>query len=97
MDDVAMLAHGVDRGRALAVPDQVGIAIVLEDRHAVLLRQLQHLGAARLGHDGAGRVLHGRDGVDVFRRDAAALVVGQRGRQRIHPHAVLVERECRPR
>ena len=33
------LAHGVERGRALAVPDQVGIAIVLEDRHAILLRR----------------------------------------------------------
>ena len=41
-------AHGVDRGRALAVPDQVGVAIVLEDRHAVLLRQFQQFEAARL-------------------------------------------------
>ena len=88
MDDAAVLAHRMERGRALAVPDQVGIAVVLEDRHAVLLRQLQQFGAARLGHDGAGRVLHGRDGVDVFRRDAAALQVGQRRRQRVHPHAV---------
>ena len=44
-----------------------------------------------LRHDGAGRVLHGRDGVDVFRRDAAPLEVGERLGQRVHPHAVLIE------
>ena len=87
-------AHGVERGRALAVPDQVGIAIVLEDRHAVLLGRAEQLGAALLRHDGAGRVLHGRDGVDVFRPDAAALEVVERGRQRVHPHAVAVERNA---
>ncbi len=91
VDDAAVPAHGVDRGRPLAVPDQVGIAVVLEDRHAVLLRQFQHLRAAGLRHDRASRVLHGRDGVDVFRRDAAALVVGERGRQRVHPHALIVQ------
>ena len=84
-------AHGVDRGRALAVPDQVGIAVVLENRHAILLRQLQQFGAARLRHDGAGRILHRRDGVDVFRRDAAALEIGERCGQRVHPHALAVE------
>ena len=91
VDDAAMRAHGVDRGRALAGPDQIGVAIVFEDRHAVFLRQLQQLRAAGFRHDGAGRVLHGRDGVDVFRRDAAPLVVGECCRQRIHPHAVVVE------
>ena len=40
VDDVAGLAHGVERGRTLAAPDQVGIAIVLEDRHAVVFGQL---------------------------------------------------------
>ena len=94
MDDAAVPAHRVERGRALAVPDQVGVAIVLENRHAVLCGELQELGAARLGHDGAGRVLHGRDGVDVFRRDAAALEVGERRRQRVHPHALMVERNA---
>ena len=48
MHDAAGPAHGVDRGRPLAVPDQVGIAVVLEDRHAVRLGQLQQFGAARL-------------------------------------------------
>src|ERR1017187_8286544 len=86
MDDAAVPAHRMERGRALAVPDQVGIAIVLEDRHAILFRELQEFGAARLGHDGAGRVLYGRDGVDVFRRDAAALEVGKRRRQRSEEH-----------
>ncbi len=91
MDDVAGLAHGVERGRPLAVPGQVRVAVVLENRHAILLRQAQHFGAAVFGEDGGGRVLHRRDGVDVFRRDALGLEIGERGRQRIHPHAVLVE------
>ena len=94
MDDAAVPAHRIERGRALAVPDQVGIAIVLEDRHAILCCELQELGAARLRQDGAGRVLHGRDGVDVFRRDAMALEVGERGRQRVHPHPLLVKRDA---
>ena len=94
MHDAAVPAHGVDRRRPLAVPDQVGVAIVLEHRHAVRLRQLQQFGAARLRHDGAGRVLHGRDGVDVFRAHAAALEVVERVRQRVHAHAVAVERDA---
>ena len=94
MDDAAVPAHGVKRRRTLAVPDQVGIAIVLENRHAILLREREELGAARLGHDGPGRVLHGRDGVDVFRLDAAPLEVGERLGQRVHPHAVLVKRNA---
>ena len=93
MDDVAGLAHGVDRGRALAVPDQIGIAIVLEDRHAILLRQSEHLGAARLRQDRAGRVLHRRDGVDVFWRDAVLLELSERFRQRVDPDTMVVERD----
>jgi hypothetical protein len=58
-----------------------------------MLRQ-QKLGAARLRHDGGGRVLHGRDGVDVFRRDAAGLEIGQRLGQHVHPHALMVERDA---
>src|ERR1019366_6768434 len=72
----------------------VGIAIVLEDRHAILFGELQQFGAARLRHDGAGRALSGRDGVDVFRRDAAALEGGENSRQRVHPHALMVERNA---
>ncbi len=94
MNDAAVPVHRIERGRPFAVPDQVGIAIVLEDRHAVLRGELQELRAACLQHDAAGRVLHGRDGVDVFRRGAAALEVGERGRQRVHPHPLVVERDA---
>ena len=94
VDDAAMLAHGVDRRRALVVPDQVGVAIVLEDRHAVLCRQPQQLDAATFRHDGSGRILHGRDGVDVLRPDALALEVGERRGHRIGAHAVAVERHA---
>ena len=41
-----------------------------------------------------GRVLHRRDGVDHLRLHAARLAVGERGRERIHAHAVLVERNA---
>ena len=47
VDDAAVLAHGVERRRPLAVPDQIGIAVVLEDRHAVLLGEPQQLVPAR--------------------------------------------------
>ena len=32
----------------MAVPDQVGVAIVLEDRHAILFGEFEELGAPRL-------------------------------------------------
>ena len=90
----AVLAHRMDRRRTAAVPDQVGIAVVLEHGHAVLLRQPQQFGAAHLAHDGAGGILHGRDGVDVFRPDIAPLKVGERGRERISAHALAVQRHA---
>ena len=83
VDDAAALAHGVERRRAAAVPDQIRVAIVLEDRHAVAVGEFQQRAAARLAHDGAGRVLHGRNRVDIFRADAAALVVDKRGLERV--------------
>ena len=94
MDDAAVLAHRMQRRRPLAVPDQVGIAIVLEDRHAVLFGEPQHFVPARFAQDRAGRILHGRDGVDVFRPDAAALEIVERRGQRVHAHAVAVERNA---
>ena len=39
IDDAAVLAHRVDRGRTLPRPGQVGIAVVFEDRHAVRRRE----------------------------------------------------------
>ena len=94
MDDAAVLAHGVERRRPPAVPDQIGVAIVLEDRHAVLLGEPQQLDAARFAQDRAGRILHRRDGVDVFRPHAAALEIVERSGERVHAHAVAVERNA---
>ena len=48
---LAMLAHGVERGRPLVIPDEVGVAVVLEDRHAVGFGELEHFDAAGLGQD----------------------------------------------
>ena len=82
----------MDRRRAFAVPDQIGVAVVLEDRNAILLGELQELETPLLGHDGAGRVLYRRDGVDIFRRDPAAFEVAERIGECIHPHPAAVER-----
>ncbi len=94
MDDAAMLAQRVQRRRPLAVPDQVGIAIVFEDRHTVLFGELQHVQPARFAQNGAGWILYGRNGVDVFRPDAAALEIVERRSQRVHAHALAVERNA---
>jgi hypothetical protein len=94
VDDAAALAHGVERGRAPAVPGEVGVAIILEDRDVVLLRQPQELATARLAQDGAGRILYGRDRVDVFGADASTLEVVEHGGHRVDAHAVLVERDA---
>ena len=94
MDDAAVLAQRVQRRRPLAVPDQVGIAIVLENRHAVLFGKPQHFVPARLAQNRAGRILHGRDRVDVFRPDVAALEIVERRGERVHAHAVAVERNA---
>ena len=88
------LAHGVERRRPPAVPDEIGVAIVLEDRHAVLRGEAQQLMPACFAHDRAGRILHGRNGVDVFRPHAAALEVVERGCERVDAHALGVERDA---
>src|SRR4029453_16614371 len=42
--------------------------------------------------DRAGRILDGRDGVDVLGRDALGLELLELGLERVHAHAVAVER-----
>ena len=80
--------------RRAAAPDQIGVALVLEDRHAILPGKRQHLLAAFQRQDAAGRILDGGDGVDVFRRHALLLQALQRRGQCIHPHAVLIQRHA---
>ncbi len=58
------------------------------------MRQLQQLAAPRFAHDGAGGIVHGRNGVDVFRPHAAAREVVERRGQGIHAHAPAVERNA---
>ena len=93
-DHALALGHGVERARPLAGPDQVGIALVLEDHDAVLGGDLQQLGAARLAHDGAGRVLHRRDGVDVLGLDALLLQLLELLLQHVEPQPLVVERNA---
>ena len=94
MNDAVMPAHGVERRRPLAVPDQVRIAIVLEDRHAILHREPEHLLPTRFAQDGPSRILHGWHRVNVFRPHAAALEIVERGGKGVHAHAVVVKRNA---
>ena len=82
------------RRRPLSVPDQIGVAIVLEDRHAVFGGEPQQFEPARLVHDRAGRILHGRDGVNIFRPHRARFQIVEHIRQHVHPHAAVVERNA---
>jgi hypothetical protein len=95
-DEDHALAAGqrMDRRRPLAGPHQVRIALVLEDHGLVFAGERDQLLAALHRHDRAGRILHRRDGVDVLGRDALGLEVGERRLQRIHAHAVIVERDA---
>ena len=79
-----------DRVLVLALENQVGVALVLEDGHAVFLAQLQHSVTAFHGQHGAGGVLQGRDRVDVLRTHAPVPQVFQRLLQVVHAHAVIV-------
>lgn len=88
------LAHGMERRRPLAAPDQIGVAVILEDRHAVFLRQRQEFAPPRFIQDRAGRILHGRNRINIFRADALAPEVFERLRKRIHAHAAAVKRNA---
>jgi hypothetical protein len=61
-------------------------------RHAVFDRHLEELLPAFERHDAAGRVLDGRDRVDVFRGDALALEVLKDVGERVDLDAVFIER-----
>ena len=91
VEHAAVLVQGMDRRGPLAAPDQVGITVVLEDRHVVLAGQGQKLQAPLAAHDGARGVLDGRDGEDVLGLAASAFQVGQGGGQPVHAHAAVVQ------
>ena len=86
------IAQRPDRRRPRPLPQEVGVAVVLEDRHAEPLRQLQQLEPAGLGQHAARRVLHRRDRIDVLRPHALALKPRQDLAERVGPDALLVER-----
>ena len=94
MDDAAVLAHGIERVRPLAVPDQIRIAIIFEDRNAELRGEAEHFAATRFAQDRSSRILHGRHRVDVFRPHAAALEIIERGGERVHAHALAIQRNA---
>ena len=91
MDDPRGIER-VERRRRAVLPGEIGVALVLEDRHTVLGRQLQQSVPTLDRHDRAGRVLDGRDRVNELRGDPPALQVLQDLFKSIHADAVVVER-----
>ena len=84
----AVAVEGPQRRRSLTVPQQIGVAVVLEHGHPVPAGQGQHLGAAGQGQHRSGRVLHGGDGVDVL----GSLPPGRQG---VEPPAELTKYPAR--
>ena len=94
MDHPVALVHRRDGRRALARPQKVRVALVLEDRHAVFRREAQELRAARFGHDAAAGILDRRDDIDEFRPHALGRKRGELRGKQVHPHASTVERDA---
>ncbi len=93
MEHVVRRIQGTDGRRPLSFPDQIGIAFVFEDRHAILLAQTKQLTAPRQGHDRARWILQRGNGVNVLGSDTA-LAEGVKGRgQRVHAHALGIKRD----
>jgi len=75
----------------LPFPDQIGIAFVFEDRHAILLAQTEHLAAPCQGHDRAHRILQCGNSIDVLGGNATlAESVKSRG-QGVHAHTLFIQ------
>src|SRR5579872_4521526 len=83
MDDLLRI-QCVERGWRGAVPYDVGIALVLENRNVELPRQPQQLVPPLETEDASSRILHGRDGVDVLRLCPLLLELGENPRQCLH-------------
>src|SRR5436190_9150329 len=94
VNNSARFAHGVKRGGAAAIPDQIGVALVLENRNPMLLRDAQQLEPALFAHDGAGWILYGGDSVDVFGTDAPRMEMIECRRQGIDPQTLAIERNA---
>ena len=91
VQNVVAVVQAIDGRRPLTFPDQVGVALVLEDRHAVFAAEAQHLVTTFHAEHRAGGVLQGGDGVDELGSDAVAAKVGERSGQGVHAHAVFVQ------
>src|SRR5438270_7457061 len=92
--DHLLRVHRIQRWRTRPRPTQVGIALVLENRDAVLAGQCEQLLAALARQDRAGRVLDRRDRIDVFRYDIFSPEVLEDPSERIDPQAVVIERRA---
>ena len=94
MQNVVAVVQAIDGRRPLTFPDQVGVALVLEDRHPVFAAEAQHLVTPFHAEHRTGGVLQGGNGVDELGSDAVAVKIGQRGGQGVHAHAVFVQRHA---
>src|SRR5271166_73273 len=92
--DHLLRVHRKQGRRAAAVPGQIRVAFVLEDRDAVLFRQGEQFLAAPARQDRAGRVLHRWDSIDVFGYGSLAPEILQNAGECVYPEALVVERRA---
>src|SRR5690606_29066107 len=92
IDHAVIAGHAAHGLRTLAVPHEVGIALVLEDRHAVALAELDHSLAPLGRQDARRRILYRWDRVEILGPYALGLEVGEDTPERFDVEALLVER-----
>ena len=80
-----VVSSAYTRGWPLGAPHEVGVALILEDRHVEPPRERQQALAAFQPHDRGRRVLHRGNGVDVLRRPALAREAIQGRLERVQP------------
>src|SRR6516162_7533494 len=93
MDDL-LRVHRIERRWARSFPGQVGVALVFENRDTVLAGQGQQRLATIARENRAGRVLHGRDRIDVFGPDPFAPEILDDAGETIDRQALVVERRA---
>src|SRR5260221_12523691 len=77
--------------RAVAVPGQIRVALVLEDRDTVLSREREQFLTAPARQDRAGRILDRGYRVDVFRNGSLPPEIVENAGERVDPHSLVVQ------
>src|SRR6516162_8202181 len=91
MDDLLRI-NRIKSRRAVAVPGQIGVTLVLENGHAMLTGQGEQRLTSLQRQDRSGRVLDRRDRIDVFRDNALAPKILDDPSKCVDLQPLLVER-----